>query len=198
MEMNDSKDLQKYLSPNPFKRIFVNKFLEEIYFYLRKLQPKTILDIGCGEGFVDEFLLSKNSQYQIAGIDISKKAVRAAKKRVPKLSISVADAYNLPFKENTFDLTICTEVLEHMDNPQMVIAEAKRVSKKYCLFSVPNEPLFSLLSLLSGNYVRNLGKHPDHINFWVKKSFTDLIQRYFTKPVIVKISSVWIFVIGEK
>ncbi len=196
--MNKNKDSEKYLTLNPLKRNLVNRFLEDIYFYVKQLQPKTILDIGCGEGFVDMFLLQRNPQYQIKGIDISKKAIKRAKKRVPSLSIQQGDAYSLPFKQNTFDLTICTEVLEHLSEPQKVIVEARRVSKKHCLFSVPNEPMFSLLTFFSGAYIRHLGRHPDHVNFWTKRTFENLGQKYFTKPVIVKTSSVWTLVLSEK
>lgn len=196
--MSNSQDTKKYLTTNPLKQKLINRFLENIYFEVERMQPKTILDIGCGEGFVDMFLLQKNSQYQIRGIDISKKVIRRAKKRVPNLSAQQGDACNLPFKKNTFDLTICTEVLEHLDKPQKAIAEARRVSKKYCLFSVPNEPIFSLLTLFSGRYVKCLGRHPDHVNFWTKESFRELMQKHFNKPVMLKTSPIWIFVIGEK
>lgn len=196
--MNNSRDSQKYLTSNPLKRKLINKFLKDMYFYIKQLQSKTILDIGCGEGFVDMFLLQKNPRYQIKGVDISQQKIKIAKKRMPRLSVQEADAYNLPFKANTFDLTICTEVLEHLDNPQKAISEALRVSRQHCLFSVPNEPLFSLLSLLSGAHLSRLGKHPDHVSFWDKKSFRNLVQEYFTEPVMVKTSSVWILVIGEK
>ncbi len=196
--MSGSQDTKKYLTANPLKQKLINKFLEDIYFEVKRMKPETILDIGCGEGFVDMFLLQKNPQYQIRGIDISKKAIRRAKKQVPNLSVQQGDACNLPFKKNTFDLTICMEVLEHLDKPQKAITEAWRVSKKYCLFSVPNEPIFSLLTLFSGKYIKHLGRHPDHVNFWTEKSFKELMQKYFNESVMVKTSPVWIFAIGKK
>lgn len=196
--MNTSRDIQKYLSSNLIKRKLIGRFLKDLSFWVEVLKPKTILDIGCGEGFVDAFLFQKNPQYQIRGIDISKKAIRKARVRVPKLLVQQGDACNLPFKKNTFDLTLCTEVLEHLDNPQKAILEARRVSKRYCLFSIPNEPIFSLLTFFSGTYIKHLGKHPDHLNFWTKNSFRKLLQKYFAKPVVVKTSSVWTLAAGEK
>lgn len=196
--MNDSQDAKKYLTLNPLKQILVNKFLNDIYFEVEQVQPKTILDIGCGEGFVDMFLFQKNPQYQIKGIDISKKTVGRVKKQAPKLMAQQGDAYNLPFRENTFDLTICMEVLEHLNEPQKAITEARRVSKKYCLFSVPREPIFSLLTFFSGKYLKRLGRHPDHVNFWTKKSFKELMQKHFSKLIVFKVSSTWILAMAEK
>lgn len=195
--MNKSQDSVKYLTLNPLKKILINRFLGNIDFYIKKFHPKTILDVGCGEGFVDQFLIKKNPQYRISGIDISPESIRLAKKRVPELLARQGNVYNLSFKDNSFDLVICMEVLEHLDKPQKAIKEIRRVSKKYCLFSVPNEPIFSFLSLLSGSYIKRLGRHPDHINYWSKKSFQNLIQRYFNK-IIMYTYIAWIIAIGEK
>jgi len=193
-----SRDSKKYLTSNPLKKKMINKFLQDFYSLIGNLQVKTILDIGCGEGFVDKFLFQKNPQYQIRGIDISKEVIKEARKRVPELLVQEGDAYNLPFKRDTFDLTICTEVLEHLSRPQKAILEARRVSREYCLFSVPNEPVFSLLTFFSGGYLKRLGKHPDHVNFWTKRAFERLIRKYFTKPIKVRTSFAWTLVLGEK
>lgn len=195
--MNNTEDSKKYLTLNPIKKKLTNQFLEDIHFYIKQLNPRTILDIGCGEGFVDQFLIQRSPHCQIRGIDISLESIQLAQKRTPKLDIQQGNAYNLPFKDNTFDLTIATEVLEHLNNPEKAIMEARRVSKKYCLFSVPSEPLFSLLSLLSGSHISRLGRHPNHINFWSKKSFQNLIQNYFAK-LMVHTSTIWTIAIGEK
>ncbi len=51
----------------------------------------------------------------------------------------------LPFKNKSFDCTICTEVLEHLENPQEVFEELVRVTKKNIVISLPNcwAPLIS-------------------------------------------------------
>lgn len=50
--------------------------------------------------------------------------------------------------EDIFDLVVCTEVLEHLDHPEDMVAVCKNLSKKYALISVPNEPYFSMASLV--------------------------------------------------
>lgn len=44
----------------------------------------------------------------------------------------------LPFRDNSFDIVVCTDVLEHLDNPHEVFREVIRVAKKYIIISLPN------------------------------------------------------------
>ena len=78
----------------------VDRFLKDVYSLIRELAPKTILDIGCGEGFVDQYLLQNSPQWQICGVDISEKNLKLAKKRTPEIDTLHSDAYRLPFKND--------------------------------------------------------------------------------------------------
>lgn len=59
-----------------------------------------------------------------------KKAIAYGKKKYPNLTLQVADAHKIPYKSGFFDVVICTEVLEHVENPSKVLQEIKRVMKK--------------------------------------------------------------------
>ena len=48
----------------------------------------------------------------------------------PAIQFRIGDAHRLPFKTNTFDLVVCTEVLEHVDDPKTVLLEIHRVLRK--------------------------------------------------------------------
>ena len=89
------------------------------------------------------------------------------------------DATNLELKENSFDLTLCCEALLEIKDYRKGLEEIKRVSKKYSIISVPNEPLFSIANFMRGKYITRLGKHPDAVNFWSPKSFIKLLKDYF-------------------
>ncbi|TSC63540.1 MAG: putative methyltransferase [Microgenomates group bacterium Gr01-1014_93] len=89
-----------------------------------------ILDIGCHSGTFTEKILKKIGTREVYGIDISESAIKKISKRIPYGHFEVADAASLPFKNDFFDLAVCLEVLEHVDNPQKVISEIKRVLKK--------------------------------------------------------------------
>jgi len=63
----------------------------------------------------------------------------------PKLDmIKKEDVQNLSFKDNTFDVVLCQEVLEHVQDPVKAIKELKRVCKRRLIITVPNEPYFTL------------------------------------------------------
>lgn len=97
---------------------------------LKRISSKSnnILDMGCGEGTRLNYLIGKRKKG--VGIDISKTAIKEAKKRYPNSSFYEADLENVPFKNNTFDLVFSAFVFEHLENPEKVILEAIRVTKK--------------------------------------------------------------------
>ena len=76
----------------------------------RASQNSSILDSGCGEGYYTEgifdTLLSMGKEPLVAGIDISKDAVKLAAKRVKGAEFAVASAYHLPFADESFDFVI--------------------------------------------------------------------------------------------
>lgn len=100
-----------------------------------------ILDIGCHSGTFTTRILSKVKSRQIYGVDISHSAIRAINKKIPDGHFEIADASNLPFKDNFFEAIFCLEVLEHVDNPSSVLAEIKRVLKDegYGVILVPTD-----------------------------------------------------------
>ena len=110
----------------------------------KNLNATTVLDVGCGEGFTLLRLKNENIGQKLSGIDNNEQAIAYANKNYPELEIKKGDVYKLPYKDNSFDLVLCMEVLEHLDKPLVALEELKRVSKKYVLLSVPNEPLFTV------------------------------------------------------
>ena len=160
------------------KSFFTRRLLDEISEVISKEKVKTIIDIGCGEGYPDNFLLAHNPLLKIVGIDIDCRAIDMARKKNPGIKYEEGDIYNLSGKENGFDLALVLEVLEHLGDAEKAVQEVKKVAPR-AIFSVPQEPLFSMASFVSGNCVKSGGKHPDHINFWDKDSFRKLLQKEY-------------------
>ena len=173
--MKTSTNFLKYTTTDPIRRRLIDRFLNEVLVCVKELKPKTILDAGCGEGFVLSLLLEHSIKAKMTGIDISSEAIKIAKSNNRKMSLLKGDIYGLSFDDNAFDLVLCSEVLEHLDDPRKALKELKRVSKKYLLLSVPNEPWFMLGSLIGGKYVRNFGNHPEHVNHWNSRTFTKFL-----------------------
>lgn len=105
------------------------------------------LDIASGVGFI-----SKLSPQTVA-VDFSLNALKQAQEFGTK-NVVVADAHFLPFKDDSFDLTISSGSLEHFEKPQLAINEMARVSTiqvliVHRLIPVPfAKPLFNLVTKL--------------------------------------------------
>ena len=75
-----SSNEQKYTNKNFFHRLFLNRFLDTIFYEINKLDPKTILDFGCGEGFFLKAMKDRGlSEKKVLGVDNRKEAVEKAR-----------------------------------------------------------------------------------------------------------------------
>jgi 2-polyprenyl-3-methyl-5-hydroxy-6-metoxy-1,4-benzoquinol methylase len=95
---------------------------------------RTILDLGCGDGMVSNRLIEKG--FEVTGVDTSIEAIRFFKGKKVVTSIDC-----LPFPDQSFDLILCTEALEHLPDGvyERTLREIERVAKKYVVISTPNE-----------------------------------------------------------
>lgn len=175
---------QKYTSLHPLRRFLIHRFLAKVFAEIEKEKHGSILDIGCGEGQADKFFLRRDPSLQIVGLDVNSKALKEAKINCPQMKTKKANVYQLPFPTNSFDLVLCLEVLEHLEDPEETLRQIKKIGRNRAIITVPNEPLFSLASFLSGKYLKNLGRHPDHVQFWSKKKFEGLLNKHFLKTEV--------------
>lgn len=182
MEYNTG-NLQKYTTKNPLKRGMVRKLNEKIidrigrYLSLIEAREPTILDAGCGEGFIDALLMEKFAYTNLVGLEYADEAIKIAKQINPEVRYIQGDITKMPFQDHAFDIVISTEVLEHLEEPGIALKELIRVAKKFVLITVPHEPWFCLGNMLVLKNVNRLGNPIDHINHWTKKSFQSFLQK---------------------
>lgn len=93
-----------------------------------------VLDVGAGDGYITKKIQEKGCQ--VVGLEISEKRIKNAKEKY-NLDFIKGDANNLPFKDESFDTVVVSEVLEHLDNPGQGLKEAIRVAKKKVIISLP-------------------------------------------------------------
>jgi len=135
--------------------------------YKQPAKEKKILDVGCAYGF---FLQGVDKKFSCFGLDISKHAIRIAKKNTKaQLIVNSADI-NWPYKNRFFDIITMWDLIEHLNNPEKSIKEAKRCLKKggYLFIQTPNK------------YIRNLigDKDKTHINKKSISSWTKIFKKY--------------------
>lgn len=105
---------------------------------------KDTLDLGCGAGNLLEYLEGG----RLVGADLSDTMLAQARKRLgkrPEVELVKASAEALPFPDGIFGRVVCSEVLEHVLDPEKVVAEIRRVCRvgARVVFTVPNEGLIN-------------------------------------------------------
>lgn len=195
--MNNTSNYRKYASKNPIQRFLINNFLKTVFLCLEGLTITSVLDAGCGEGFVLSEFKNRNIDCVLEGIDSSEQALRAGRELFPYLTMKKGDIYHLPYEDNSFDLVLCTEVMEHLDDPVTVLNEIIRVSGQYCLFSVPNEPVFMMSNLLRGKNISRWGNDIDHVNHWSSEAFKNFVKKNIN-VVTVKRPFPWTVILCAK
>ena len=123
----------KFQSRNPIVRWLLAGYFQAFDRMLAGLHPETILEVGCGEGFVVRRLRRRFPMATIVSMDLFLNMVRlTARQNEQSLSIC-ASASDLPYMNKRFDLVVCVEVLEHLVDPKLALREIKRVGKRVCL-----------------------------------------------------------------
>jgi 2-polyprenyl-6-hydroxyphenyl methylase / 3-demethylubiquinone-9 3-methyltransferase len=91
--------------------------------------PSVILDVGCGAGFLSNELALAG--HQVTGVDLSESSLKVAAKydQTKTVTYKVANAYELPFSDASFDVLCAMDFLEHVEDPARAIQEFARVLK---------------------------------------------------------------------
>jgi len=170
----------KYGSTNPVVRRLMGSFERTLDELMTHAEPRSLLDVGCGEGVLVQRWAHSLPATRVVGIDLqesrSRPAGRSARRRTsntarcpPRICRSRADE---------FDLATAIEVLEHVPDPEHTLAEMARCAERHLLVSVPREPLWRMLNMARGAYLAQLGNTPGHLNHWSKRSFARLLSRH--------------------
>lgn len=188
----------KYESKNPVARYLTGNFTKTIKHMILHIQEHidSITEVGCGEGYLINTIHSAIPHKKIRASDFSEKIIETAKEKFPHLDFYVRSIYDMR-PEDSADLILCCEVLEHLEFPEMALQKLNTITGKYCLFSVPNEPLWRFLNLIRGKYIHNFGNTPGHIQHWSLHQFVHLIKNYMD-VVMVKFVLPWTLVLSKK
>lgn len=104
-------------------------------YLLPALVPGTrLLDVGCGPGSVTIDLAARLEPGEVVGVDTSAAVVEIAQKAAAdagadNVTFQVADAYDLPFADDAFDVVHAHQVLQHLTDPIAALREMRRVTR---------------------------------------------------------------------
>lgn len=187
----------KYEDSNLISQFLVNNYFKSVTKLISLTKAvNSAHEIGIGEGRSTMRIngLVKN----LSGSEYLEKLIPIARKNNPGLNIFQESVYELKYKSNSVDLVLLLEVLEHLDYPEIALDEISRISKKYLIIGVPNEPLWRILNLCRLQYIKDFGNTPGHINHWSKQSIVKLIQKKYGRIIAVESPIPWSIILAEK
>ena len=170
----------KYGSSNPVVRRLMSGFEGTLERLFRQAAPRSVLDVGCGEGVLTYKWAEWLGEKPVVGVDLADPKLEAEwrTRRRENLEFRAIAPGELPFPDDSFDMVGAIEVLEHVPEPDRTLADMARVAARHLLVSVPREPIWRVLNVGRGAYLRDLGNTPGHINHWSKRAFVATVARH--------------------
>ena len=135
----------------------MRRYVQFLKFYLPLTYPNiiwgkmdknatTVLDVGCGDGSFMA-LLNKDKKFEVTGIDAYKSYLAKAKKTGVYKKLILGDVRKLPFKEKSFDIVLCSQVIEHLkkEEGEELIRDLEKTAKRQVIVATtvgffPYEP----------------------------------------------------------
>ena len=123
-------------SPAPFhrRRLIMN--------YAKRITFRSVLDVGCGNGTLLREI-GRQVPVNLTGVDLSEYIVDRNKESFPGIQFYTMDISGNALKEK-FDLVICSEVLEHIEDANNALQNLRKMCGRYLIITVPTGPIFPI------------------------------------------------------
>lgn len=170
----------KYEAKNPIVRYLTNNFINQLTKLVINTNASDVHEVGCGEGYLSSLLFDLLGK-RIKASDYSAEIIELARQihKDKDITFKACSIYNLNQKDDSAELVICCETLEHLKEPHLALSILQKLATHYAIISVPREPLWRILNVLRGKYVSNRGNTPGHVQHWSKRSFLNMVRNYF-------------------
>jgi ubiquinone/menaquinone biosynthesis C-methylase UbiE len=137
-----------------------------------------VLDVGCGDGGAARFCIARGAYVILADIDaerIARAESSIAETAPDRVEKHVTDANPLPLADASVSRVVCMEMLEHVDDPAVVMAELVRVGRPGAqyLITVPDPVQEKLQQHLAPS---SYFEHPNHIRIFEREAFAELVR----------------------
>jgi SAM-dependent methyltransferase len=107
--------------------VIESEHLARYHWAAQFVSGRRVLDAGCGVGY-GSALLARAGASEVVGVDVAGDIVSAAAEEMPAgVTLEVGDVTDLDHEEGRFDLVVCFEVIEHLQNPARAVEEFRRV-----------------------------------------------------------------------
>jgi SAM-dependent methyltransferase len=173
----DQFSTAKYRNPSRVQRALIRRFVARLHALFVAANPVSrVLEIGVGEGFLSGYLSERFPEKHFTGVDLDPAKLAGLRRLFPRIETHVGDGYDLSFLPGQYDLVICAEVLEHVQEPLRLVDQALARQPHRLILTVPHEPWFQLSNLARGKNLRLLGNDPEHLQHWGPRSFRAMLE----------------------
>ena len=200
----------KYGSKNPIVKKLMKGFFSALDSMLDAsgftVNGGSCLEAGCGEGnvtaHIDDCIRNMKKGASFTAFDISEKLIEENSKAYPDIGFFSHNIYE-PLDEavlpgnKRFDLIVCSEVLEHLEEPEKALKNLLNYGDRFIL-SVPREPIWRVLNMARGKYISQLGNTPGHIQHYSYGSFLKMLKGCGLKIIKAAKPLPWTMVYCEK
>ncbi|MDD5016284.1 MAG: class I SAM-dependent methyltransferase [Atribacterota bacterium] len=140
--MSLSKEITSKMGKKFLKPELLDAKVVKILKVINKLKIKgdSLLDVGCADGNLTIILKEFLQSTMTFGIEISQQRAEIARTRGIKVVQMDIEETTFPFDDSSFDVILCTEILEHLYNPSHLLSETFRCLKPggSCIIVIPN------------------------------------------------------------
>jgi len=151
-----------------------NEHIARYHFARRLARARRVLDLGCGTGYGAAALTG--AAQHVTGVDVSTDAIAYASSNYTfeNLTFAAASCTSVPLPDASFDLITAFELIEHLDDPRALLAEARRLLAPSGQFivSTPNR-------LYYAETRRQAGPNPFHHREYNYDEFRELLAEFF-------------------
>lgn len=167
------------------------------------VRGKKVLDAGCGDGLLTYFLAKAGAD--VTGIDNEEQGLQFADKHLAlmnsdkslKYAFVNASVYQIPFPDESFDIVVSCEVIEHIPKPEKMVAEIARVLKRggtfilttpYRVTEFPSDPNHvreyfpSEMQTMLGTHFQNITVKLTHHMLW-RSMYAYACRRFGNRPL---------------
>lgn len=139
-----------------------------------------ILDVGCGDGVLAGQIYGR-FKCHVFGVDPAQLAIDFAVSKFASLGyegdFEIINGYFYDFSDDTFDIVVCADVVEHVQEPLTMLNEIRRVLKTKAHLIITTPVRFT-----------KVPRHTLHVQEWYVEDFVELCSRVFGKPQKVKLT----------
>src|SRR5206468_12106088 len=93
-------------------------------------------EVPGGRGRIWKAVSRRAAGAALYGVDVNRQMVEQSRGKAPAARLQVGSVYDIPFRDESFDVVLCNESFMHFDEPRRALAELCRVSRERVYFSV--------------------------------------------------------------